>query len=310
MLVKLTLTKSREAEVCYVYARDADWKPMIAILGGLGAAAVFATATLCSSRSTRMIGAGPVLAWVMILGALIVLPWAGVEGIPEGLDGGAFGWLAVAGFGNVAGLLLAYSALRLGKVGIVAPVVSTEGAIAAVISVLAGEEIGTDVGVTLAVIALGILLAASTREAQETSARAADWLVALYALGAAVSFGFSLYATARVSADLPIVWALLPARVVGVLVVALPLVLTRRLTLSRPAVPLVVTSGLAEVLGFTLFAIGSRHGIAVSAVLASQFGAIAAAAAFVLFRERLASVQLVGVVLIVAGVSVLSGLQA
>jgi drug/metabolite transporter (DMT)-like permease len=282
---------------------------MIAILGGIGAAAVFATATLCSSRSTRMIGAGPVLAWVMILGTLIVVPWAAVEGVPEDLDGPSIAWLAVAGCGNVAGLLLAYSALRLGKVGIVAPVVSTEGAIAAVIAVIAGEQISAGVGVTLGVIAVGILLAASTREAQETRVEAADWIVALYAFAAAVSFGFSLYATARVSADLPIAWALLPARVVGLAVVALPLVLTGRLALTRPAVPLVVASGIAEVVGFTLFAIGARHGIAVSAVLASQFGAIAAGAAFVLFRERLSRVQLVGVVVIVAGVSVLSGLQ-
>ena len=282
---------------------------MIAILGGIGAAAVFATATLCSSRSTRMIGAGPVLAWVMILGTLIVVPWAGVEGVPVDLDAASIGWLAVAGCGNVAGLLLAYSALRLGKVGIVAPVVSTEGAIAAVIAVLAGEQISAGVGATLGVIALGILLAAATRTREDTSVEAADWVVALYALAAAVSFGFSLYATARVSADLPIAWALLPARLVGLVVVALPLVLTARLTLTRPALPFVLASGAAEVVGFTLFAIGSRHGIAVSAVLASQFGAIAAAAAFVLFRERLATVQVVGVVVIVAGVSVLSALQ-
>jgi drug/metabolite transporter (DMT)-like permease len=282
---------------------------MIAVVGGLGAAAVFAAATLCSSRSTRMIGAGPVLGWVMLVGTVIVVPLAAVQGVPQDLDGESVGWLAIAGFGNVVGLLLAYSALRLGKVGIVAPIVSTEGAIAAVISVIAGEDVGRAVGVTLGVIALGILLAASTQEAQETSVQAADWVVALYALGAAVSFGFSLYATARVSASLSIIWALVPARIVGVAVVALPLALMGRLLLTRRALPLVLASGLAEVAGFTLFALGSRHGIAVSAVLASQFGAIAGAAAFVLFRERLASVQLVGVVLIVAGVSVLSGLK-
>jgi drug/metabolite transporter (DMT)-like permease len=283
---------------------------MIAILGSLGAAAVFATATLCSSRSTRMIGAGPVLGWVMIIGTVIVVPLAAVQGVPKDLDSESVGWLAMAGVGNVVGLLLAYSALRLGKVGIVAPIVSTEGAIAAVISVVAGEHVGRAVGVTLGVIALAILLAASTPEAQETSVQAADWVVALYALGAAVSFGFSLYATAMVSASLSIVWALVPARIVGLAVVSLPFAVTGRLILTRAALPLVVTSGLAEVLGFTLFAIGSRHGIAVSAVLASQFGAIAAGAAFILFRERLARVQLVGVVLIVAGVSVLSALQA
>ena len=282
---------------------------MIAILGGLGAATVFATATLCSSRSTRMIGAGPVLAWVMMLGFLIVVPWAAAEGVPDGLDAGSVGWLVVAGLGNVVGLLLAYSGLRIGKVGIVAPVVSTEGAIAAVISVIAGEQIAPGVGVTLGVIAVGILLAAATREAEETLVKGIHLAVALYAVGAAVSFGFSLYATARVSAALPIVWALLPARVFGVLTVAVPLALTARLRLTRAALPLVAASGVAEVAGFLLFAIGSRHGIAVSAVLASQFGAIAGVAAFLLFRERLAWVQFVGVAMIVAGVSVLSVLQ-
>jgi drug/metabolite transporter (DMT)-like permease len=46
-----------------------------AILGGLGAALAFATATLCSSRSTRMIGEAPVLGWVMVVGLLAVAPF-------------------------------------------------------------------------------------------------------------------------------------------------------------------------------------------------------------------------------------------
>ncbi len=282
---------------------------MIAILGGLGAATIWAVATLCSSRSARMIGAGSVLAWVMIIGCVIVVPWAAAEGVPDGLDAVSIGWLVVAGVGNVVGLLLVYSALRIGKVGIVAPIVSTEGAIVAVISVIAGEQIARGVGVTLGLIAVGILLAASMRQAEMTQAPGIEWAVALYAVGAAVSFGFSLYATARVSADLPILWAVLPARVVGVLTVALPLALTARLRLTRGALPLVVVAGVAEVAGFVLFAVGSRHGIAVSAVLSSQYGAIAGVAAFFLFRERLASVQLVGVAMIIAGVSVLSVLQ-
>jgi drug/metabolite transporter (DMT)-like permease len=283
---------------------------MIAILGGLGAAAVFATATLCSSRSTRMIGPGSVLAWVMLIGSLIVGPWALVEGVPEDVGAHDIGWLIIAGLGNIFGLLLAYSALRMGKVGIVAPIVSTEGAIAAVIAVVAGERISEGAGVTLAVIAVGIILAAAARDPFPVEAQAPAWVVAGYALAAALSFGFSLYATARVSAELPIVWALVPARVAGVLIVALPLILTRRLLLTRRAVPLVLGSGVAEVVGFALFAVGARHGIAVAAVLASQFAAIAAVAAFLLFRERLAPPQIAGVAIIIVGVSVLAAIQA
>lgn len=282
---------------------------MVAILGGLGAAFVFATTTLCSSRSTRMLGAGPVLAWVMIVGLLITAPVVAVEGRPPGLDGRAVGWLAVSGVGNVVGLLLAYGALRAGKVAVVAPIVSTEGAIAAVISVAAGEHLAPGVGVTLAVIAVGILLAAIPREATpavaERSARAAALAVA-----AAFSFGVSLYATGHVGTKVPVFWALFPARIVGVVAVAIPLALTSRLRLTGRALPLVVISGICEVAGFGLFTIGARHGLAVSAVLASQFAAIAALVAYVLFRERLLRVQLVGVVTIVAGVAVLAVLQA
>src|ERR671911_451850 len=62
---------------------------MIAILGGFGAAVIFATATLCSSRSSRMIGASSVLAWVMIIGSLIIVPAVIAEGRPAGLDRGS-----------------------------------------------------------------------------------------------------------------------------------------------------------------------------------------------------------------------------
>ena len=40
----------------------------MAILGGLGAAVAWAVTLLCTSRATRMIGSGSVLAWVMLTG--------------------------------------------------------------------------------------------------------------------------------------------------------------------------------------------------------------------------------------------------
>jgi drug/metabolite transporter (DMT)-like permease len=45
-------------------------------------------------------------------------------------------------------------------------------------------------------------------------------------------------------------------------------------------------------------------------VLASQFAAVAAVGAYVLFHERLSRVQLAGVVAILAGVAALTALQA
>jgi drug/metabolite transporter (DMT)-like permease len=284
---------------------------VLAIVGGLGAALVFATVTLCNSRSSRMIGPAQLLAWVMLIGLAITAPLAFGRGIPDGLDADAGAWMAVAGVGNVAGLLLAYSALSVGKVGIVAPLVSTQGAIAALIAIIAGEQVGADVAILLAAIAIGIWLAGvAPPEEREGPAGGGEKRAAALAIGAAVAIGWSLYAIGRVSVALPVVWALLPSRVVGVIVVTLPLAVRSGLRMTREALPLVAVAGVLEVAGFALFAFGARHGIAVAAVLSSQFAAIAAIAAYVLFRERLSTVQLAGVAVVVAGVGILSGVQA
>ena len=285
----------------------------MAILGGLGAAVAWAVTLLCTSRATRMIGSGSVLAWVMLTGFCIVVPWGAVVGVPDDLDRGSAAWLLTAGFGNILGLFLVYTALREGKVGIVGPIVSTEGAIAAVLAVLAGESLAVGSAAMLVLIAVGIALAATTVNSDDVSqvtAAGRHRSVPVVALLAACSFGTSIYATARASAELPIAWAVAPPRILGVLFVFLPLAATSRLRLTRPALPLVVTAGIAEVVGFALFAVGSRHGVAVAAVLASQFAAIAAVAAYFLFRERLTRVQVAGVATIVIGVAVLTVLQA
>src|SRR5579862_6855462 len=146
---------------------------MIAVLGGLGAAATWALSTLCSSRSSRLIGAAPVVAWVMLIGLLITGPLAAQQGLPARLDASAAGWLVISGAGNVGGLLLEYKALRTGNVALVAPLVCTEGAIAALISLASGEAIGPAPEATLAVIAAGACLSSVSTGDATTSHRGA-----------------------------------------------------------------------------------------------------------------------------------------
>src|SRR5437588_7244520 len=106
---------------------------MIAVLGGLGAAVAWAISTLCSSRSSRMIEPLAVVALVMVVGLVITGPIAVLSGAPS-FDAESVTWLVISGAGNVGGLVLTYNALRIGQVSLVAPLVSTEGAIAATIS--------------------------------------------------------------------------------------------------------------------------------------------------------------------------------
>ena len=260
--------------------------------------------TFCSARSSRIIGAASVVAWTMLIGLLANVAVIAVGPTPGSLGATDVAWMLVAGLGNVAGLLLEYSALRRGKVGIVTPVASTEGAIAAVLAVAAGEALGVASAGLLAVVALGVVLAgmAPDESAPDQRKSGAFWLAAL----AALSFGISIFATGHLSASLPVGWAVLPPRLVGVVAVTIPLAMTRRLKLARAALPLVLTTGLAEVLGFVCYALGARDSIAVAAVLGSQFAVVASVAAYIFLRERLTRLQLAGVVLIVVGVAALT----
>ena len=280
---------------------------MIAILCGLGAAACWAGTMLTGTRASRSIGPTATLAWVMLTGLVIVGPVALAQGVPEGLDWTSATWLAIAGAGNVAGLLLVYAGVRIGKVGVVAPITSTEGAVAAVIAVLTGEELGAWNGLALGIVVVGVVL--SSRPASEPEVERGDPRAALFGITAACAFGASLYATGRASADLTIAWAVLPPRLLGVVFVTIPLLAVRRLRLTREAAPFVVASGIAEVVGFVSYAVGARHGIAVTAVLASQFAALAALAARFLWGERIGRTATVGMVVIAVGVALVSLLR-
>ena len=134
---------------------------MIALLGGLGAALAWGTGTFCSARSSRSIGAWSVVGWVMLFGLLanLVVIAVGPSLSPGSLSATDIGWMLVSGLGNVVGLILEYTALRRGKVGVVTPVTSTEGAIAAVLAVVAGEALGIAPAGLLAVVVLGVVLA-------------------------------------------------------------------------------------------------------------------------------------------------------
>ena len=198
---------------------------MGAIAGGLGAAGFWAIGTLCSSRATRLIGAGPALAWIMVIGLALIGPMLLLAGRPDDLAGRPLTWLLAAGVANLVGLACIFSAFRLGKVSIIAPIASAEGAFAAAIAVIAGEALAGLEIVALVVVASGIALAAARHE-DASDGHAHTGMATLLAVLAACTFGFTLFATGRASDDLPVAWVLLPARLLGTLALAVPLALT------------------------------------------------------------------------------------
>lgn len=277
---------------------------MVSILFGLGTAVCFATSSLFSSRAVRIIGPWSVAAWTMVVGLILTLPFTALAGVPDNL-GSTWGWMLLSGAGNVIGLVLAAAAFRVGKVGVVTPILATEGAIAAVVAAMLGESIAPIVAFLLMVIVLGIVVSAMAPDPEPLDHERPVLAVALSTAGA-LSFGLSLVATGIISDDLPISWVLLPARLVGVLALAIPLALVGRLLLTRRAAPMVAAMGLLEVMGFTSFAIGAQYQVGVTSVMASQFAPIAAIMAYVLFKEKLGRLQITGVVILVLSVTALT----
>ncbi|HEY7940580.1 MAG TPA: EamA family transporter [Candidatus Limnocylindrales bacterium] len=279
---------------------------MIAILGGLGAAIFFAASTTSSSRSARMIGAPAVVGWMMFVGLLATLPLFPLTGaLDVHLTALDVLLLVVTGLTNVFGLVVEYAALRVGRVGLVVGLVSSEGAVAAVINIVGGQSIGLAVALALAVIAGGVVVIGFASE--DVDAPSKDPRVAtMLALVAAGCFGVNLIAVGRLAADLPLPWALMAPRVAGVVCITIPLLLLGRLSRSRRAAPFVIVSGLSEVAGLAAFAIGSQTDLTVASVLTSQFATITAIAAWVIFRERLSTWQIVGVTAVIGGVAVLA----
>jgi drug/metabolite transporter (DMT)-like permease len=306
----------------------ADFATVLAILGGLGAALCWATSSMASARAARAIGSWATLGWVMLIGTAIAVPATLVAGGGAVFDQTALLLLGVSGVTNLLGLLLAYTAFQRGKVAVIAPILSTEGATGAVISILFGEQVAVTSAIVLTAIAAGIVLASSGGSAEPASAEPGGLTAEVdverthaahtrstgpalpVALAAVACFGINLYASAKIGTALPVVWSILPARLGGALFVALPLLATGRLRLTRAALPFVVIVAIAEVVGTAVFAYGARDGIAIAAVTSSQFGAIAAIVSVLAFGERLKRIQVVGIVVIAVGVATLAALRA
>ena len=277
------------------------------ILGGSIASILWGLSAVVVSRSTRIIGAQQVVAWVLILGLAMVAPVALYQGLPAHVSNGAWAWVILSGVTANVGLLMLYKALHIGKVGVVTPIASTEGAIAAILSVVILGESLVGRGRRHA---RGDRDRGRDRDAQRLAQRPAPARVALRRhrraplrrgaarrrLAPAMIWGRTGRSPSRGWSRSPSSWA--------------PLALRGGMGWPRGAWWMVAFSGMCEVVGLTCFVKGSEQSVAITAVLGSQYAAVAAVASFLILGERLSRRQVAGVVLILAGVTVLAAIQS
>lgn len=280
---------------------------MISVVAGFATAFFFAIGMIAAARASRTVHATQVVALSALISSLFVVPWALSDGVPA-LTTGQAGLMLLSGIGNIFGFLCVYTALKYGKVGLVAPIVATEGGIAALIASILGRSVDPIIAFVLLIIVLGIVIGARSHDPEpfpgEKPVRAA-----LFAVAGSLLFAMGLVAVGLLSGDVPLSWVLLPARLVGVVILTLPLLVLGRLRVPRRILAWVVLLATVDVIAISIYTIGAASNLPVTAVLASQMAPLAAVLAFVLFKERLGRGQIVGLVVMMAGMTVLGVLQ-
>jgi drug/metabolite transporter (DMT)-like permease len=278
---------------------------MIAVVAGLVTALAWALATLAAARASRVLGPWSTSAWVLLFGLIATLPLLAIEAPAASVAAADLAWLALAGSGYVVGMVLNYTALSGGKVPVTAPIVSTEGAIAAALAVLSGETASPLLAAMLVLIAVGVFVVALQPGGGADALAGQGARYVGFAVGAALVFGLGLYAAGRASEGVPPSWVVAAGRIAGVAFLTVPLALTRQLRVPGGLLPALAFAGVAEVAGVYTFAWGARESIAVTAVLSSQFAIIAALLAHVA-GERISPRQWLGVGAVTVGVVVIT----
>ncbi len=274
---------------------------MLTILVGLSSAFSYATSDLLSQRVTRAARALTQVAWVLITGALIIVPIALlVDGLPAGgAQWRAAGAAALAGVAYFGAFLCLLRALHSGDLGLVSALNALQGAYAAVVFVFLGQRITPLLSVALVLCAAGAVLASI--EGRARTAKGVPWAVASGLLFACVMVLYS-YAHA-------ISWLSQAAisRSVSALIAVPAALLTGGFALPRALRATSVGAGVLELCGLMCFTIALAMGpLTVAAITTTQFGTFAVILGVALLHERPRRHQWAGLACTLVGVTLLA----
>ena len=248
------------------------------------------------------------LLWVLLVSQVAGLALVGTMALathPQAPTGREYAWGVFAGAMGVIGLGAFYRALAIGTMGIVGPITATGAIVPVVYGLASGERpsILQAAGIILAVIGV---VGASREPLPESAGRKLAVGVGL-SLVAAVCFGAALLGLNRIS-QAGVVWGTLSLRLTVVPIVLLAVLVLRPSTARlRPALPLLIATGLFDSGANLLYGASARHGlISVVSVLGSLYSVVLVGLAYFVLHERISRPQLAGVALALAGVALIS----
>jgi len=221
----------------------------------------------------------------------------------EDLSGRALVLGGMGGVFSAGGVLSYYRALAIGTMSIVSPLAACGAVITVAVTIAEGER-PSAVSLGGAVVALcGAVLASFHEHGRGGASRRA----VLLAIVTAFMFGLQLYFLGRASDEGGPVSAILGARAVSALLLALAVVaLWRRVDLSRPALLVgIVATGVLVAAANALYGLAAERGlVSIASVLASLYPVTTVVLAYLALHERLNRVQLAGVAVALTGVAV------
>jgi drug/metabolite transporter (DMT)-like permease len=298
------------------------------ILLGLSAALSWGFADFLARYLTRRVGTLRTLLYMQAAGFVLLtlaLPWLGGWGrLTSGL--GPWAWAVLTGLVNAGGMLAFYRSLQVGKLAVVTPISASAPALTVLLSLLAGERLSVVRGAGIVFTLIGVVLVAAALEAPtakvaapraEAALGASDGLSkrtdnqgVVWAIAAAVGFGMVFWlmgfrVVPRVGAAAG-VWVI---RLITITTTLLAALIARQPVQLRPVRLswIVLGAGLLDTGGFVLNNLGMIiEQISVVSVLSSLYGAVTVALAAILLHETLARRQWIGVLLIFAGIALIS----
>jgi drug/metabolite transporter (DMT)-like permease len=278
----------------------------VTIVLGLLAALLWGVPDVPLAVAVRRVGEMSVLVWSLAIGIVATLPIVAATGAPH-LTTRGIGIAIAAAAVTVPAYLTAFTAFQTCPVSVVTPIVSCEGATAAVIAVIFGEQLDAALAFSLALAVFGVVLVGiGGGDGERAHARG----VAFVCLSALI-WGVVLSLGAPVSSELGVWWGFLLVRVLTLLF-ALALALgTGR---GRALVPAfrcepwrIAAWGLGDAGAYLCFYLAAHRGpVAVASVLAAQFALFGALSGVVFLGERLRVSQWCGVAIVLVAVSAVS----
>lgn len=275
---------------------------ILAIFFGLAAAATWGAADFGGGFATKRASVYSVVIITQSVG-LVLLPLLAVyfsERFPP-MDGMFWGF--IAGVAGSAGLLALYHALSVGKMGVVAPISAVVTVALPVIYGVFNEGLPAGHQIAGFVIATASMwLISGTSEKGEIKRQDV-----VYPLLAGVGFGI-FFISVDLFSESAVFWPLTVAKVSAVVVILGFALLRKSATLpSKSVLPVIILAGLFDAGGNLFFALASQVGrLDIATVIASLYPGSTVLLAWIILKERLSSMQWIGVVLALVAIALIS----